>query len=232
MQMYKMLTCSSNCWTTCIWTRHCAVLLSSSTCSLFKCLQKYIFELMKNSTIFKEKRALDDGRHSSFHTDVIFTPPPCTSNVCLRSADLWPLCTDTILALDTWNSLHSLEKCLKISKDGLTAGPFTHPISIQRVTVLCVLIQKATKHRQNPAINGSVNYPVLLQHNKPACEASTRNTINSWSTCPSSWEDVGCHWRCTAGWKTLWHRRQRTTSCHFHSLKLQRKCSGWRFSPA
>lgn len=33
-------TWNSNCWTTCICTRHCAVLLSSRVCSLFKCLQR------------------------------------------------------------------------------------------------------------------------------------------------------------------------------------------------
>jgi len=31
-------TCTSSCCTTCICTRHCAVLLSSSVCSMFRCL--------------------------------------------------------------------------------------------------------------------------------------------------------------------------------------------------
>lgn len=33
-------TCSSSCWTTCICTRHWAVLRSSSACSLFRCLER------------------------------------------------------------------------------------------------------------------------------------------------------------------------------------------------
>lgn len=33
-------TCISSCWTTCIWTRHWAVLRSSRACSLFKCLEE------------------------------------------------------------------------------------------------------------------------------------------------------------------------------------------------
>lgn len=33
-------TCSSSCWTTCICTRHWAVLLSSNACSLFRCLER------------------------------------------------------------------------------------------------------------------------------------------------------------------------------------------------
>lgn len=37
---FLRLTCSSSCWTTCIWTLHWAVLLSSRECSLLRCLQK------------------------------------------------------------------------------------------------------------------------------------------------------------------------------------------------
>lgn len=36
---------------------------------------------------------------------------------------------------------HSLEKCLKVSKDSLTARPFAHAISIQRMAILRVVIQ-------------------------------------------------------------------------------------------
>lgn len=38
-QKKKKLTCISSCCTTCIWTLHWAVLLSSRACSLFRCLK-------------------------------------------------------------------------------------------------------------------------------------------------------------------------------------------------
>lgn len=38
---------------------------------------------------------------------------------------------------------HSLEKCLKVSEDGLAAGPLAHSVSIQGMAVMRALVQRA-----------------------------------------------------------------------------------------
>ena len=45
-------TCFSSCWTTCIWTRHCAVDLSSSAWSWFKCLKWNIRMMFATQIMF------------------------------------------------------------------------------------------------------------------------------------------------------------------------------------
>lgn len=43
-------TCISSCWTTCICTRHWAVLRSSSACSLLRCLMKHKTQTQSQAT--------------------------------------------------------------------------------------------------------------------------------------------------------------------------------------
>lgn len=45
-------TCISNCWTTCICTRHWAVLRSSNACSLLRCLNKHKTQNRKLNSVY------------------------------------------------------------------------------------------------------------------------------------------------------------------------------------
>lgn len=63
-------TCNSSCCTTCIWTRHWAVLLSSRACSLLRCLQ--------NTRSLKAFHSSKDYRSpATIHARLLGWRPPC-----------------------------------------------------------------------------------------------------------------------------------------------------------
>lgn len=61
---------------------------------------------------------------------------------------------------------NSLEKNLKVSKDSLTARPFAHAVSIERVSVLCVIIHRTTAERHifNVSLQEEVGQMIMNKH--------------------------------------------------------------------
>lgn len=81
---------------------------------------------------------------------------------------------------------HSLEKCLKVSEDGLAAGPLAHSVSIQGMAVMRALVQRAT----GGEMHGSQDTNAKEKKNKTAATA--------WVTFLSSSAGGVARWRWTA----------------------------------
>lgn len=54
---------------------------------------------------------------------------------------------------------NSLDKCLKVSKNHLTAGPFTHAVSVQSVTLLRTFTHRAAAKMNNLSRSLATNMP-------------------------------------------------------------------------
>lgn len=149
--MHKIFTCSSNCWTTCIWTRHCAVLLSSSMCSLFKCLPIIIWKWIKNGA--SSSRRCDNHPSTAYNR---------WSSYAQTSFQLWARDIFSTYLRNAWKSPKT------VSQPGHLHIPFPY-----RGWLLCVFSSKQPlKRRQKSFIwfcSGTTN---------GACEASCRITIN------------------------------------------------------
>lgn len=103
---------------------------------------------------------------------------------------------------------HSLEKCLKVSEDGLAAGPLAHSVSIQGMAVLRALVQRTT----GGEMHGS----------QTQTQKNRKTKLAGLVTFLSSSAGGVARWRWTADWKTLWRLRW-LTCYHSHSLKKKSK---------
>lgn len=106
------------------------MLLSSSVCSLFKCLRRNATRRRQERSPrncvpeFTFAKSARSARNSS-RISARYRRP----GMDLTPAPQFP---------------HSLEKCLKVSEDGLAAGPLAHSVSIQGMAVLRALVQRTT----------------------------------------------------------------------------------------
>lgn len=192
-----MLTCSSSCWTTCIWTRHCAVLLSSSVCSLFKCLRR-------NTTCRRQDRS-----PRNCLPDITFGKSACSAPGARSRSRIGGRSRRTGMDLTPAPQFrHSLEKCLKVSEDGLAAGPLAHSVSIQGMAALRALVQRTTGGEMRES-------QTETQKRK-----DKQKRINGVVTFLSSSAGGAARWRWTADWKTLWGLRW-LTCYRSHSLKIK-----------
>lgn len=81
-------TCISNCWTTCICTRHWAVLRSSNACSLLRCLNKHKMQNRKLTNVCLSSICSTSNAkpwsHSSLHSRAKGTPWNYTNKSFLK----------------------------------------------------------------------------------------------------------------------------------------------------